>query len=220
MLDKKEITIIVITTIILGFAISLLKSLNSFLYISLIVLAVLLINIFTKKITAYYLDTEIKINFWELKRMGIMHFFNLTPFQSTHPSHKLKNPFQIGIILTILTTVLSMGYVIWMAILTFDIKSKVYRSAKRYGLYSFSEVTEYHEGLIAASGIAANLIFAIIGYLIGIPELTKINIMFAVYNIIPISNLDGNKIFFGSLTLWSFLTAIILVALGLIFFVI
>ncbi|MBL7059296.1 hypothetical protein ISS08_02490, partial [Candidatus Pacearchaeota archaeon] len=101
-----------------------------------------------------------------------------------------------------------------------DVKAKVYRAAKRHGLYSFSEMTEYHLGLIAASGIFINLILAIIGYVIGFPLFAKLNIYYALFNMIPISDLDGNKIFFGSLVLWSFLAALTLIGLGYALFLI
>ena len=78
-------------------------------------------------------------------------------------------------------------------------------------------------GLIAASGIFANLFFAIIGYLVGGPFFTLfslLNIWMAFFNIIPISDLDGNKIFFGSLILWSFLAALTIIGLGYAIFLV
>jgi len=66
---------------------------------------------------------------------------------------------------------------------------------------------------IAAVGVFANIFFAIIGYLINQPEFAKLNIYFAFFNLIPLSELDGNKIFFGSLILWVLLIIITLVGL-------
>lgn len=201
MLNKKEIIAIVVITIVLGFAISLIKSLEIFLYTLLAVFFVLMINIFAKKIASFYLDSEIEIKLWEIKRYGFK-------------AHRyFKKPFQAGIFLPIISSVLSFGYLTWMACLTFDVKPKIYRAAKRHKLYSFSEMTEHHLGLIAAAGILANLVFALIGYLIGFTDFAKINIYFAFFNMLPISDLDGNKIFFGNLVLWSFLAAIVLIGL-------
>ena len=90
-----------------------------------------------------------------------------------------------------------------MASLVFDIKPHVYRAAKRHGLYSYSEVNESHIGTIAAAGVLTNLVFAVIGYLLGFAYFSKINIYFAFFNMLPISELDGNKIFFGNLLLWA-----------------
>jgi len=75
-------------------------------------------------------------------------------------------------------------------------------------------MTEEHIGWIAAAGIAANLLFAVVGYLIGFSELARISIYFAFFNMLPLSDLDGNKIFFGSRILWSFLAALVLIGVG------
>jgi len=203
MLNKKEIINIIIVTIILAFAISLIESFKIFLYALLSVFLVILINIFAKKIISFYFDSEIEIKLWEIKRYGFkahQHF---------------KKSFPAGAFLQIISKIVLFPFnsFVWMASLVFDVKAKIYKAAKRHGLYSFSEMTEFHLGLIAATGIFANLIFAIIGYLLGFSEFAKLNIYYAFFNMLPISDLDGNKIFFGSIILWSFLASITLIAL-------
>jgi len=153
-------------------------------------------------VSAFYLESEIEIKLWEMKRWGYKKH------------HQFKKTVPVGVIFPILLTVLTYGFTTWFATLTFDVKKKIYKAARRWGLYTFSEITEYHTGLIAAWGILANLLFAIIGYLIGLPEFARLNIYVAVFGLIPFSDLDGNKIFFGSLVLWSFLATISLIALG------
>ena len=73
-----------------------------------------------------------------------------------------------------------------MASLVFDIKPKVYKAAKKQGLYSFSETTEGQIGLIAAAGITLNIILAVIGYFLGFTTFSKLNIYFAFFNMLPI----------------------------------
>ena len=210
MLEKKEIIAIAIVALILAVTISLLKSLEIFLYTLLTVLLVIIINISAKKIASFYLDSEIEIKLWEIKRYGFK-------------AHRyFKKPFPAGAFFPIIFSAFSFGCLNWMACLVFDIKPKIYRAAKRHGLYTFSEMTEYHIGLIAAAGILANLIFALIGYLLGLPEpmnFVKLNILFAFFNMLPISDLDGNKVFFGSLVLWSFLASMVLIGLFCIIFI-
>lgn len=206
--DKKEITSILIITLILGFAVSLVRSVEIFLYSLLAIFLVMLINIFAKKIASFYLDSEIEIKLWEIKQYWYK------------PGGHFKKPFPLGAFLPIITTALSFGHIIWMACLTFDIKPKIYRAAKRHGLYSFSEITESHMGMMAASGILANLVFAVIGYLLGYTLFTELNIFYAAFNMIPISSLDGNKIFFGNIIMWSFLAALTLIGLGFVFLVV
>lgn len=209
-LTKKEITIIAITALILAFAISLIKTTEIFLYTLLSIFLVLIINIFAKKITSFYLDSDIEIKLWEIKRYGFK------------PQRKLQRPLPAGAFFPILSKIFLLAFnnFVWMASLIFDIKPKISRAAKRHTIYSFSEITEYHLALIAATGICANLIFAVIGYLIGFTEFSKLNIYYAFFNMLPISDLDGNKIFFGSLVLWSFLASLVLIGLFCVVFVI
>ena len=120
----------------------------------------------------------------------------------------------------IIVAIFSLGYLKWMASVVFDIKARIYRTAKRFGIYSFSEITEYHLALIAASGVVINIILGIFGYLAGFDNFARLNIYYAFFSIIPISDLDGNKIFFGSVIMWSALAAICLLGLGYVFLVI
>tara|TARA_Y100000034_G_scaffold119266_1_gene160870 strand:- start:18826 stop:19488 length:663 start_codon:yes stop_codon:yes gene_type:complete len=220
MLNKKEITAILIVTLVLAFTISLIKTWNIFLYSLISIFLIIVINITAKKIASYYLESEIEIKLWELKRLGLLYFLDIHPFKKAHPEKEFKNPFPAGIFLPIIFIVVSLGYLKWMASLIFDVKPKTYRATKRHGLYNFSEMTEDHIGLIASAGILVNLIFGIIGYLINFPEFAKLNIYFAFFNMLPISDLDGNKIFFGNIVIWSFLAVLVLIGLGYIFLLI
>ena len=204
MLSKKEILLILIISVILAFSISLIETWNIFLYSLLAVFLAIIINVFAKKIMAYYLDSEVEIKLWEIERYGFK------------PGNTFKRPFPAGAFLPLISKIFffSLGSFVWMASFVFDVKSKIYRAVKRHGLYSFSEMTEAHIGRIAASGIIANLFFALIGYLIGFDEFARINLYYAFFNMLPISDLDGNKIFFGSLLGWAVLASIILIALA------
>jgi len=206
MLNKKEFASIVIITFIIGFLVSLEKTLEIFLYSSLSIFIILIINSFAKKITAFLLDSEIEIDLWEFKRYGF------------RPHKYFIRPFPAGIIFPFISKIIffPISSFVWMASLVFEAQPSVYRASKRYGLYTFSEMTEYHTGLIAAAGIIANLIFLIIAYLINFPtemNFIQLSLIFTFFNILPIANLDGNKIFFGNLLIWSILATIILLSL-------
>ena len=207
MINKKEIINILIITLILSFGISLISPLNYFLIVLGSIFAVILINVITKKIIAHFLDSEIEVNIWEFKRFGY------------RKEQHFKKAFPAGAFFPLISRILFFPFngFIWMASLVFEVKSKTYRAAKRHGLYSYSEMTENHIGLIAASGIFANLVLALLGYLIGFTDFARFNIWFAFWNMIPISNLDGNKIFFGNLIIWVFLACLTLLALGYTF---
>jgi Zn-dependent protease len=217
MLNRKEILIIVVVAIILSFVISMMESMQSVKYALISVLIILGINTFAKKIAASYYDSEIEVKLWDIKRYGITGIFTKGYF---HPSRKFKIAFPAGAFFPVLFAFFTFGTVKWMASLVFDVKAKVHRTAKRHGLWSFSEMTEYHIGIIAAAGITINLIAAVIGYFINQPEFAKLNIYFAFFNMLPLSDLDGNKIFFGSKVLWSFLAIITLIGMAYALFLI
>ena len=208
MLNKKEIIIITVVAIILSFTISMMETMDSVKYALISVLIILSLNTAAKKIAANHYDSQIEVKLWDIKRYGLFGIFTRG---YKHPSRKLKRPFPAGAFFPILFAFFTFGTVKWMASLVFDVKAKIHRAAKRHGLWSFSEMTEYHIGLIAAAGIIINLAAAIIGYLINQPEFAKLNIYFAFFNMLPISDLDGNKIFFGSKILWTFLATITLI---------
>lgn len=220
MINGKEIAYIVLVTIITAFAISLTKNLaldtNLFLIALLAIFIILLVNVLIKKTTAYFLESEIEIKLWEIKRFGFK------------TSDQFKKSFPLGAFMPIIFKIILLplallNHFVWMASLVFDVKAKAYRAAKRHGIYSFSEMTEEHIGRIAAIGIIVNLILAGIFYFVGGGFGTifaKLNIWFAFFNLIPISDLDGNKIFFGNLVLWSFLAVVTLIGVGYTFFLI
>jgi len=203
MFDSKEISFILIVSLVLALTVSMLKSLQAFIYALIFVFVLIIINILAKKITAFYLDSQIKIKLWEISRIGFrahQHF---------------KNPFPAGAFFPIIFSVLTFGYLTWFASLVFVSRPEIYKAAKRHGMYSFSEIPEFHIGIIAASGIVANLLFAVIGYLIGFSEFARLNLYYAFFNLIPVSDLDGNKIFFGSKILWSLLAIIALLGVAI-----
>lgn len=210
MLNQKEILSVSLIIIILATSISVLMSLETFLYILLSMLLILAINISAKKIAASFFESEIEMRIWEIKRYGFrMH-------------HHLKNAILIGAIFPLISILIFQGTLAWMACLVFDVKSKISRASKKNGIYSFSEMTEWHIGLIAVAGILANLFFAFLGYIIGFPPQMRfsfLSIWFVLFNMLPVSDLDGNKIFFGNFTLWSVL-AITILTLSILSFMI
>ncbi len=203
MLNIKEISIILVTAIIITFSITLVETPMVFLYILISVFLVIITNITAKKVMSYFLDSEIEIKVWGIDRWGFK------------PHRQLKTTFPAGAFFPVISKIFlfPINNFVWMASLVFDVKTKIHKAAKRYGLYTFSEMTEYHLGLIAAAGIFINLVFSVVGYLLNFPDFARLNIYYAFFNMIPLSDLDGNKIFFGSLVLWSFLAALVLVGI-------
>jgi hypothetical protein len=213
MVNGKEIASIIISSIIIAFSITLVKDLNLFLLTLLGVFILIIVNVIVKKVMAYLLESEIEIKIWEIRRWGFK------------TSQHWNKPFPIGAFMPLILRVILFAFngFTWMASLVFETEAKAYHAAKRHGIYSFSEMTEEHIGRIAAVGIFANLVLAVLFYFIGGDFgnlFSKLNIWFAFFNMIPISDLDGNKIFFGNLVLWSFLAVVTLIGLGYTFFLV
>lgn len=216
MFKIKEILLIILFSILLGILIKLrtdistgYSNLLNAILIGIITMFVILgLNVITKKITARYLDTSIEIRPWKFKQFW---------FKSR--AH-LRRAFPAGIFFPILTTFFSMGYLVWLAVMDFEPSPLSSRATKRYGLYRFSELTESHIALIAASGVIINLLLAIPGYIFGFTELAKLSIYFACWNLLPLGSLDGSKIFFGSRILWFALALIALIFLSYALFLV
>jgi Zn-dependent protease len=205
MLGKKEILVLLLITLVFAVTLSFLK-MEIFAEVLLAVFIVLVLNIAAKKISAFYLESDIEIKLWRMERYGFKRH------------EYFKRPFEIGIFLPIIVSLVSLGNLLWMASMVFDVKPKVYRAAKRHGLYSFSEMTEAQIGMIAAAGVLINLVAAVIAYFLGFPLFARLNVYFAFFSMLPLSDLDGNKIFFGNIVLWSFLATLVLIGLGYAFF--
>ena len=208
MINPKEISPILLVILTITLVLGLFKNFQGILYTFLAVFFAFIINILAKKMMSFYLGSEIEMKLWKIKQYGFK------------PSRSFKKFIPAGILFPIIFAIIRLGNFVWMASLIFEMNPKISRTAKRYGLYTYSEITESHIGFIAAAGVLASLIFAIVGYIAGFPEFSKISIILAFFNMIPISDLDGNKIFFGNLILWSFLAALVLISLAYVFFLV
>ena len=196
----REIIIILIASLILGWSFSLFK-ISLFLSYFISFLIIISLNILAKKILSYYFESDIKIKFWEWYRYG---------FRKDSHFKKPAPMFWLPLVVSLITR----GFFQWLAILEFDIKAKTERVSRRHGLYRFSEITDWHVALIATAGIIINFVLAIFGYLTGFETFAKLNIYFALWSLIPLSNLDGSKILFGNKGLWLTLVIIASIFLG------
>lgn len=194
---------VLIVVIVLAFSASLIKlSIESFLLSALFIVIIFAVNIAAKKLVAYYMQASIETSIWQFQRYGIKE------------KQHLKYPVPAGIILPFLLSIVSFGSFVWMAGTQSDITARKSRVIKKHDFYSYSEMTEWHVGVIPAAGIVACLALAFIAYLAGFGELGKLAVLFSVFNMLPLGELDGTKIFFGSLIMWFVIAAISIIALG------
>ena len=198
---KKDISIIILATVILGLALSFTdKNWKATIIATFTIFLILMINILAKKIFAYNVETDVTLNFWSTYWYGF-----------TQKSH-FQKPIAMAW-LPLLTSLITFGNFIWMPILEFDVSARPERIARQHGLYRFTAVTEWHIALIAVVGILANIIFAIGGYILGFETFAKWSIFYAAWSILPLGRLDGSKIFFGSRKLWIFILFILAITL-------
>jgi len=201
-LTKKECVWIIIAIIIAGFIIELtpdfLLSYQGFIWAAIIILT----SVFIKKIASAHYSIKIEHKIWHFQRWG------------WYERSKLKKPFPIGLILPFFLTILSLGFIKPFTLLQFEAENlPKKRALKKRGAYRYSEINESDLAFTAAWGFWALIILAIIGVLIKQPALTRYSIFYGIWNLLPISNLDGIKLFFGSLINWIILAVVYLVGL-------
>ena len=205
MFNKKELFSIVSVALVLGTIISIssesIEAWQSYIFKAIgVVFLVIMINVIFKKIMAHYFQAEIEVSLWQFRRW--IYPAGKGRIKGIKPHEYSKNWFPAGFFFPLIIKFLSVGLLNWMACLTFDVKGTIYRAARRWGMYQYSEVTEHEMAWIAFVGIFVNIVFAILAYLTNLPLFAKVNLLYAFYNSIPISNLDGTKMFFGYEKLW------------------
>ncbi|HVY01268.1 MAG TPA: hypothetical protein VHA12_00700 [Candidatus Nanoarchaeia archaeon] len=200
-MNKEEIvhvlSAIVIFTIVLAFS----KIISgNFLYLgtAFISAAVVIVsNIFGKKIMANMLDSDVSHRIW---------------FSNYFGAKQLSKPFPTGVVLPLLATLLTSGTLKIGSILEYETSAKKIRAAKRFGYYSYAEMTDWHNALIGAAGIVMTLIILAITYVADFEPIAKAAAFYMFWNMIPVSNTDGTQIFFGSKILWTILSILSLMS--------
>ncbi len=190
---------VVVLALVIGFQYILDKSWGMFSTAFLFAFIIIGLNIITKKITARALDSDVEHKIWSFSRYGI----------KAH--EKMSSEFPGGILVPLVFSFLTLGYFKIMTILTYEARALKHRAARRFGYYSFTEMTDWHNALIGASGILILLALSIFSYFLpfGNPEiLSKMSAYYAFFNLLPLPNLDGMQIYFGSRVLYTVLALI------------
>ena len=202
--NKKEISWIILAILILGFIIEFSEkytlTANGFIYATIIILTSILI----KNLAADYFYVVIEHKIWEFK-----HWWWTA-------RSKFKKPLPIGLILPFFTAFVSLGTIKIMSILQFDGTPSKKRLLKKRGYVRKSEINESDLAFISAWASWALILLAIIATLIKQPELAKYSIYYGFWNLLPIGQLDGAKLFFGSFINWILLTLVYIVSLIII----
>jgi len=160
---------------------------------------IIFVSIFAKKSMAFMLDSDIEHEIWKVYRYG------------WKPGGHFNKPILAGIIFPLFFSVFSGGILKIASILTYESRVLKSRVAKRFGFYSYAEMTDWHNGIIGAAGIISILLLSIIAYLANAELLARLSVYYAFSNLLPISNLDGSQIFFGSRIIYTILAVITII---------
>jgi len=169
-------------------------------------IVVIAIPVIVKKAVAYTLDANVTHEIWNVFRTGLK------------PKQHFKKPQPFGLYVPLIFTLISLGAWKVATFLTYETRALKHRAARRHGFYSYTSMTDWHHGLIGASGVVALLVIAVLAYLPGWEYLAKMATYFAFWNMVPFSKLDGAQIFFGSRVLWTVLAVIVLIFVSYVLF--
>lgn len=157
-------------------------------------------TIIAKKMMANSLDADVEHEVWAWQRYGFK------------PEAHLRNAVPAGVILPILGAVITLGIVKIMTLFTYETTPLRRRSARRFGVFSFTEMTDWHTALIGAVGIVTALALSLVTYFIpGLEFTARAAAFYAFWNMLPFSKLDGAQIFFGSRVLYTGLLIVTLI---------
>lgn len=204
---KKEIVWIIIAILIMGFMISFSLSPTYSLKILLISAIIILTSTITKKIAGEIFSIKVEHKVLDFQRWGY--------YRRSH----FKNPIPMGLILPFFFSIISLGIIKPFTLLQFNaenIYKKRIQRARGESKYRRTEINESDLGFTAAWGFWALILLAVIGYFLKQPELTKYSIYYGIWNLIPLGNLDGIKLFFGSLINWILLVIVYIIGLIII----
>jgi len=201
---KHILAAIIIFTVVGSFAFMLNDQWDMLPVVFLFSTIIIFVSIFAKKLVAYWLDSDVEHELWKFSRFGIK------------PWQHFKNDISAGIIFPLILSLFSLGWLKFSAFLTYEARALKKRAAKRFGYYSFAELTEWHNALIGAAGIVACFLISIIAYFASpnLEFLAKLAAFYAFSNILPLPKLDGIQIFFGSRVLYTALLIITLIFMG------
>lgn len=212
MFKTKEIISIILAIILFAFIIWFFEGdtkviINSFIIASLVIL----VNVAAKKIAAAYYSAKAEINIWQFQRWG---YYQRSQFKSPKP---------LGLILPFLLVFASAptGFIKMLTFLQTDISPTIKRAAKRKGDISqrHFEITDWHNGWIVGIGIIVNICLVFLPYLFKTKlmfDIARYSIYYAVWNMIPIGQLDGTKVFFINWKFWIFMWILVFLGIGLL----
>ena len=166
---------------------------------------VVVLPLLLRKVFAYSLDASVKHRIWHFYRFGIK------------PGQHFKRELPFGVIIPLFFAFLGLlanFSIMIFTFLTYETRALKHRAAKRFGYYSYTEMTDWHNCLIGASAIVVLLVISLMGYIGDFEILAKLAAYYAFWNMIPFGELDGVQIYFGNRALYYVLAITTLIFAG------
>lgn len=188
----------IVLSLVIGFSSIISKNYENLAKSFLFALVILAVVVYARKGVARLLDCDAEHEIWLVKRYGI------------RAHDYFKDGALAGVIIPLVISIATLGYIKFMSVIMFEARALKYRAAKRFGFYSFVEITEWHNAIIGAGGILAVLLLAVVAYLLpfNLEPLARLAAYYAFWNMLPISKLDGTQILFGSKILYAVLAIV------------
>jgi hypothetical protein len=198
--SKNEVIALIVASLVIGYVLAF-KQFSWILWASYVGMAALIVltHHIGCKVSASLFDCSVETQLWTMKQFALItkaHF---------------KKPFPIWLFVPLILVWLSFGFITWIGILTFNIIPLPSRVKMRW-----RELTEWHIALVAVGGLFFNIILAVISKSLGFDSFAYYNLLFVFFSLVPIGQLSGAKIFFGSIFLWIFFTVFSVIMLLLI----
>ncbi len=199
MFTKREIAWIIIITIVFEFIIALgIKGDFLILDIShplkfLVPPLIILTTLITKKIAGARFCLKIEHSLFKFQRW------------SYYTRSYLKKPFPMGLVLPFGLAFFSLGFIKPLTFFQFDAENDIRKrlQRKRGNINDRRyEINETDLGFTAAWGFYSLIVLSIIGIILEFRELALYPLYYIFWNMIPYDNLDGVKLFFGSMINW------------------
>ncbi|MBS3095359.1 hypothetical protein J4231_01645 [Candidatus Woesearchaeota archaeon] len=208
MFKKKEISHLVISIVVLGFAFGFNDkqptfnlanwTFNFFRAFIAAAITLLLYELVHKFVASRY-GSETEYEIWSIKRYW---FTPYAAFPKKIFGKYTINSIPLGIIISLFTTLITNGLFYIIPLSSFKAIEKTHLRV----VSKFKHLTYFEEAKIASASIILLTIMAIILTSFGksstFTMLSTMLFVFVLYSMIPVSTLDGSKIFFGSLALY------------------
>ncbi len=219
--NKKEVRVLIISILILGFVFGLNDNQTKFVLDSwilnlikvLIVVSIsLLFRELIRKWVAHKHGCETELNIWTFQRWGFSEGVKL-PLKFL--GIKLLDKIWGGILFPILVSLLSLGRFYFPVVNTTEVIEDYNKRAGK----DFIRLTGSENAVINLSAAFASLFLALIGVLLRFDQFITVNFWLCLFSFLPLGNLDGTKTLFGSIYWYIFGLTFSVLAFVLINFV-